>query len=135
MNDAAAQQWPSTKVRDWLLAVLRYALTLEQADRDAVLATARALDHCGGVAVSFSFFAKTSVELCDAIADNNDPNRSAILKRHLARIEDHRLRRAFEAAVDWTRVAKTVSKSGPYQCNELWKGLAPSPDSRPPKPL
>jgi hypothetical protein len=86
------------RVKNWLLAILRFAVTLEQADRNTVLAIAREMDRCGSPAGSFGFFDKTSTELCNAITDNDDPQRAAILRRHFRRIDDHRLRRTFEAA-------------------------------------
>jgi CBS domain-containing protein len=46
-----------------------------------------------------SFFRRTSNDVCKAIAALDDPRRTAILKRHLARIDDPALRRAFRAAV------------------------------------
>jgi hypothetical protein len=81
----------SKKLSDWLLSILRFAITLDQDDRATVFATAACLDRLGANSV-FSFFAKTSAKICNAIADKNDPDRAAILCDHLARIEDLRLR-------------------------------------------
>lgn len=122
MTEAAPPR-PNDNIRDWLLAVLRFAVTLEEADRAAVLSAAAAMDRCGSS--EFSFFVKTSTELCAAIADKNDPRRNAVIKRHIARIDDRRLRRAFEAAIDWMRAAKTVSRPDPYRRSDLWQGLTP----------
>ena len=99
MCDMAPQACRTRKVKEWLLAVLRFALTLEPADRTTVLAIAEEMDRFGSPAALFSFFVKTSIELCDAIADTNDPRRVTTLRRHLRRIDDHRLRRTFEAAI------------------------------------
>jgi hypothetical protein len=114
----------TNKARDWLLAILRFAVTLERNDRVAVLAMARELDRpgMGEAATTFAFFTRTSFEFCNAIADKNDPNRTAILWRHIARIEDHRLKRALEAAIDlgpeaMRAVPRTQSQS------DLWRGL------------
>jgi hypothetical protein len=84
-----------------LLAILRFAVTLEQTDRAAVLAMAEKMDQLGWYAnaTAFAFFIRTSTELCDAIADRDDPKRIAVFRRHLKRIEDRRLRRALEAAL------------------------------------
>ncbi len=99
MCDLAPQTWRTRKVREWLLAVLRFALTLEPADRTTVLAIAEEMDRSGSAAASFAFFIKTSIELCNAIADPNDPQRITTLSHHLRRIDDQRLRRTFEAAI------------------------------------
>jgi len=37
-----------------------------------------------------------------------DPTRAAILKKHIARIEEPRLRRAFQAAVELERESRTA---------------------------
>jgi hypothetical protein len=114
----------TNKARDWLLAILRFAVTLERNDRVAVLAMARELDRpgMGEAATTFAFFTRTSLEFCNAIADKNDPNRTAILLRHIARIEDHRLKRALEAAIDLGPEAMRALPRNPWQ-SDLWRGL------------
>ena len=69
--------------RDWLLTILHFAVTLERSDRATVLAMARELDRpgTGEVEMTFAFFVRTSFEFCNAIADKNDPNRIAVLRR------------------------------------------------------
>jgi hypothetical protein len=90
------------KVRDWLLAIVRFAVTLEPADRQTVLAIAQEMDGLGFLPgrASFSYFVRTSTSLCRAIADRDDPGRTAMLRRHLAAIGDRRLRRTTAAAID-----------------------------------
>jgi hypothetical protein len=105
MSDAAAQQeWHSKWVRHWLLAILRFAVTLEQADRAAALAVAEEMDRVGWRSEdqpTCKFFGRTSTELSSAIADDKeDPKTVAVLRLHLKRIDDHRLRRALEAAIE-----------------------------------
>ena len=130
MSDVVAQQeWRSKWVRHWLLAILRFAVTLEQADRAAALAVAEEMDRAGwrsDAQPSFNFFGKTSTELCSAIADKEDPKTVAVLRLHLKRIDDRRLRRALEAAIelgDFSAAARNVSKAKKYECRDLWKGL------------
>jgi hypothetical protein len=130
MSDAAAQQeWRNKWVRHWLLAILRFAVTLEQADRAAALAVAEELDRMGWRSEdqpTFEFFGKTSTELCNAIADIEDPKTAAILQLHLKRIDDRRLRRALEAAIelgDFTAAERNVSKAKKDERCGLWKGL------------
>jgi hypothetical protein len=94
--------WRAKKVKDWLLAILRFAVTLEQADKSAVLAIADEMDRSGFCVnkTAFTFFGRTSSALCRAIADQDDPQRLSVLRRHISRIDDHRLRRALAAAID-----------------------------------
>ncbi len=101
MNPAIACDWQTRRVRNWLLAILRFSLTLEPEDEAAAKAMADDIDRLGFVAKKseFSFFLRISSELCSAIADQEYPGRNDVLRRHLARIDDPRLRRAFLAAV------------------------------------
>ena len=129
MRDSSAQAECRTKeVRDWLLAILRYAVTLHDADRSAVLVIAEEIDKLGSHAEeppAFKFFRRTSIELCSAILDAQNSKKSAVLHLHLKRIDDCRLRRAFEAAIDEdtspaTNDADKMRKRG---AQDLWKGL------------
>ena len=59
-------------IDDWLLAVLRFAVTRDEADRSAVLVLAEAMDRSGASPArpsSFEFFRRSSIELCRAIVD------------------------------------------------------------------
>ena len=91
-----------------------------------VLAMARELDRpgMGEAEATFVFFTRTSFEFCNAIADKNDPNRIAVLRRQLARIDDPRLKRALEAAIDIRPAAMRAATAGRYRDGDLWKGLA-----------
>jgi hypothetical protein len=103
MSDLIArEERRAKKVGDWLLAILRFAVTLEQADRTTVLAIADEMDRSGFRVdnTAFAFFARTSTALCNAIANKDDPQRIAIFRRHLSKIDDRRLRRALAAAID-----------------------------------
>ena len=104
LREAAAQGERRTKqVREWLLAILRFAVTLEQTDRATLVAMAKELDRSGsrGDQTAFAFFVRTSTTFCNAVADKDDPKRVATLRHHLSRIDDHRLRRALEAAIEF----------------------------------
>jgi hypothetical protein len=129
MRDSSAQaECRTKKVRDWLLAILRYAVTLHDADRSTVLVIAEEIDKLGSHAEeppAFKFFRRTSIELCSAILDAQNSNKSAVLHLHLKRIDDCRLRRTFEAAIDEdtspaTSDADKMKKRG---AQDLWKGL------------
>ena len=129
MRDSSAQAECRTKtVRDWLLAILRYAVTLHDADRSAVLVIAEEIDKLGSHAEeppAFKFFRRTSIELCSAILDAQNSNKSAVLHLHLKRIDDCRLRRAFEAAIDEDTSSATsdADKMKKRGAQDLWKGL------------
>jgi hypothetical protein len=101
MDAATAYDWQTRRVKNWLLAVLRFSVTFEGEDRSDVMARADDIDRLGFVArkPEFSFFLRTSIELCDAIENLAYAGRHEVLRRHLARIDDPRLRRAFSAAV------------------------------------
>jgi hypothetical protein len=89
------------KIRNWLLALLRFAVTRESADRLAVLTAANELDVSAAKGPAAPrFFHRTSKEVCEAILAAGDEHSHAVLRRHVGRIDDPRLRRAFQAAVD-----------------------------------
>jgi hypothetical protein len=111
-------------LRAWQLAILRFAVTLDNADRLAVLMIAAELDGSGPKrddTPEFSFFRKTSADLCAAILRPNELT-SSVLRQYLARIDDDRLRRIFAAAME-TRQPKASSKPAKRD-NALWKGLS-----------
>jgi hypothetical protein len=105
MNHPTAQDAQSRKIRDWLLALLRFSITLEPGDRAAVMALADEMDRLGFAAKKpeFSFFLRTTSDVCNAVADWDQAGRKDILRQHLARIQDPRLRRAFLAVFDFER--------------------------------
>ena len=73
-------------MRAWHLAMLRYAVTLDNADRLAVLRIAREIDELyprqDGETREFEFFRRTSAELCAAILQPNE-RASAVLQQYL----------------------------------------------------
>jgi hypothetical protein len=83
------------KIRNWLLALLRFAVTRESPDRLAVLTAADDLDASGakGSAVP-RFFTRSSKEVCEAIMAPGDQCGHDVLRRHAERIDDPRLRTA-----------------------------------------
>jgi hypothetical protein len=121
----------SRTLRAWQLALLRFAVTLDNADRLAVLAIAGEidklnLDDCEKS--DFRFFRKTSAELCASISDPNEAG-SRCLRQYLMRIDDERLARSFAAATSCDRPEKDrpekplVNKSA-ARTDHLWRGLA-----------
>lgn len=118
--------WFAGTLRAWHLAMLRYAVTLDNADRLAVLRIAREIDGLHpqqDVGSRFEFFRRTSAELCAAILQPNE-RAPAILQHYLVRLDDVRLKRAFAAAIDAAQATVTPINRVARQRNELWKGLS-----------
>jgi hypothetical protein len=118
-------EWHARTLRAWQLAILRFAVTLDDADRLAILAIAHQID---GLAPKrdgrpdFNFFRRTSAELCAAILRPGELT-ATLLRQYLVRIDDDRLRRAFAAAVEVSQ-PKVSSVNKPIKRDdELWKGL------------
>lgn len=117
-------------LRAWQLAILRFAVTFDNADRLAVLMIAAELDGLGpgqgpgkDNRPEFSFFRKTSAELCTAILQPSELT-VPVLSQYLARIDDDRLKRTFAAAIK-TEQPKAPAVSKPAKRdNGLWKGLS-----------
>jgi hypothetical protein len=115
-------------LRAWHLAVLRFALTRDNADRLGVFAIANEIDRLGWqrhqAGEGFSFFRKTSTELCEAMLRQQEGD-DAVLGRHLAQIDDIRLRRALAAALDIQPRQPDLARKRPGPNQDLWKGLSP----------
>ena len=122
--------WLAGTLRAWHLAVLRYAVTLDNADRLAVLRIAREIDRLyprQEDSTEFEFFRRTSAELCAAILQPNERS-PTVLQQHLARLGDDRLKRAFAAAIDTNQPAVTQISRPARRRNDLWKGLSTRSD-------
>jgi hypothetical protein len=119
-------EWNARTLRAWQLAILRFAVTLDNADRLAVMAIANEIDRLGSQhdgKPDFNFFRRTSAELCAALLRPNELT-PAVLRQYLARIDDDRLRRVFAAAIE-TDELKVPSISKPFKRdNGLWRGLS-----------
>ena len=115
------QDWAARQVREWLLLLLRFAITTDPKDLSVTLALADEIDARGleWRPSAPSFFRRTSNDVCKAITALDDPKRTAILKRHLARIDDPALRRAFRAAVNFGERAASSQRNP----RNLWFGL------------
>src|SRR6267378_7667667 len=95
-------EWRAKTLRAWQLAILRFAVTLDNADRLAVIAIAGEIDRLGPQHESkpdFSFFRRTSAELCAAILTPNELT-PTVLPHYLARIDDKRLKHVFAATIE-----------------------------------
>jgi len=124
-NVSGVEEWHATTLRAWQLAILRFAVTLDQADRLALLAIAGEIDGLGPQYLGksdFGFFRRTSEALCTAMLQPNEFT-AAVLRQHLARIDDERLKPVFAAAVEIHQPTASVSRI--VKRNDgLWKGLS-----------
>jgi hypothetical protein len=120
------KEWHAKTLRAWQLAILRFAVTLDNADRLAVMAIASEIDRLGPEQdgkPDFGFFRRTSAELCAAILQPNELT-STVLRQYLARIDDDRLQRAFAAAIESDQPKASSVKKPFKRDNGLWKGLS-----------
>ena len=126
--ETGSYDWQHRKIREWLLLLLRFAITREPSDQSAALAVADELDSLGmrWRPAAPRFFLRTSGEVCEAILAVSDGNSDAILRNHVARIDDVRLRRTFSAAVGLQRTPESQqqkAKGKRPKDRDLWKGL------------
>ena len=124
-----SRDWRYRKVREWLLLLLRFAVTREATDQAAALALADQLDSLGlgRKPAKPGFFVKTNIEVSNAILALRDGENDTVLRTHLARIDDPRLKRAFRAAVGLHDASETRAGNGEDKRQkhpELWKGLS-----------
>jgi hypothetical protein len=126
MGLKASQQDANAKALwAWHLALLRFAVTLEASDKQAAWAIAAELDRLGSRdrdPTSFAFFRRTTQEFCAAVLEP-DGSTDAIVRRHLARIPDDRLKRALQAALEPAGQAIVESIKTERRNSDLWKGL------------
>jgi len=114
-------------LRAWHLAILRFALTRNNADRIGVLAIANEIDRLGRpprqVGAGFSFFHRESEELCAATLRQHKES-DVILNRHLARINDAHLRRTLAVALEAPPQKPDRARSRHRPNYALWRGLS-----------
>jgi hypothetical protein len=123
---ARTMAWFAGTLRAWHLAILRYAVTLDNADRLAMLRIAREIDGLNprsDGSADFEFFRRTSAELCAAITQPNERG-IALLQQYLTWIDDDRLKRTFAAAIDTSQPAAAPIRRPARSRNNLWKGLS-----------
>jgi hypothetical protein len=118
-----SRNWRADRIREWLLLLLRFAITRDPRDEAAAFAMADEIDALGlrWRPSAPSFFRRTSGEVCKAITALDDPRRATVLENHIARIDDPRLRRAFQAAVEIE--GRPLPASSRTKRRNLWTGL------------
>jgi hypothetical protein len=111
-------------VRAWHLAILRFAVTLDNADRLGVFAIAAEIDRLGSCNEKppFGFFRKTSTDLCASILRRNQ-TADATLQQYLAAIDDIRLRRVLAVAIMIELPETPAVKRRSRPEDKLWSGL------------
>ena len=100
-NSITQAEYHAKKVNDWLLALLRYAVTLHDADKFAVLLIAEEIDKLGSRtdAQRFNFFVE-QVRTLQHHCGQAEPKKERRLTPSPKRIDDGRLGRAFAAAIE-----------------------------------
>jgi hypothetical protein len=130
MDSQRSAEWCGRMVRSWHLAMLRFAVTRDNADRLGVLAIANEIDGLGRQSKEppeFRFFRDTSSKLCAAILQQDD-TAEAILRQNLLQIDDVRLKRALAAALG---IEQKTRETGPPKSNAaLWRGLPTRRDAQ-----
>jgi len=121
------RDWRERQIREWLLLLLRYAISHDAADQNAAFSFADELDSAGvwWRPRSPSFFRRTSQEVCAAIRSGATPT-NAILRKHIARIDNPRLKQAFAAAVGFQMASNLQQQSTQHRTRKraaLWRGL------------
>ena len=119
-------EWRAKTLRAWQLAILRFAVTLDNADRLAVMAIAGEIDRLGPPHDSkpdFSFFHRTSAELCAALLTPNELS-PTVLRQYLARIDDERLKHVFAATIEADQPKLSSIGKPLKRDNGLWRGLS-----------
>src|SRR5215510_9977399 len=122
MQQFGSQDWRAGRIREWLLLLLRFAITCDPEDQAAAFAVADEIDALGHQwrPSAPSFFRRTSSEICKMVIALDDPRRATILEKHIARIDDPRLRRAFQAVVDLERGSPPAPSK--KKRRDLWTG-------------
>ena len=126
-SNAPGMERHARTLRAWQLAILRFAVTLDNADRLAVMMIASEIDRLAPEQdgkPGFGFFRRTSAELCAAILQTGK-SAAALLRDYIAQIDDDRLKRAFEAAIEDDQPRAPAVSKPVKRRDGLWKGLSP----------
>src|SRR5262249_16622901 len=108
----------------WHLAILRFAMTRENAERLAVFAVANEIDGLGRQHANrtFEFFRKTSAKLSAAIL-SRDEAAEVLLRQYLAQVGDVQSRRTLGAALKIELPNQITEKRRSKATSSLWQGL------------
>jgi hypothetical protein len=123
------RQWSARdeqRIGEWQFLLLRFAITRDPIDQAAAETAAQPLDAAAPQRTpSFTYFARTTRDICNAIADPRDEHTELILQRFAARIEDGRLRAAFCACLELQDDAgrRARRRAAWRDRQDLWRGL------------
>lgn len=123
------RQWTARdeqRVREWQLALLRFAITRDAIDRAAAETAAQPLDSAAlQHAPSFTYFARVTRTVCKAIDDPRDEDAETILRRFVAQIGDRRLRAALCACLELHDLParRPRPRAAWRERQDLWRGL------------
>jgi hypothetical protein len=123
------RQWSARdeqRIGEWLFLLLRFVITRDAIDLAAAESVARPLDAAALEATpSFTYFARTTRDICKAIAGPRDERAELILQRFVTQIEDKRLRDAFCACLELRdRSARRPRPRAAWRDRQdLWRGL------------
>lgn len=113
-------------VQDWLFLMLRYVVSREIRDREAILELAAKMDTLGkdGEQEAFRFFRSYSERLCAAIAAPDTPGHRETLMAHARRIGQSPQQQAFLLICRLESRENVIPGAGrTSRRSELWKGL------------
>lgn len=117
-------EWQARSLRSWHLAILRFALTRDNADRLGMLAIANEIDRLGqreNERADFDFFMRTSTRLCEAILHPKEIGADTLLQQYLARIDEPELKRAVAAVLDLEHPEQASAKRRSKAYSALWR--------------
>lgn len=133
MSEQATAGRHAGLLRAWHLAILRFALTRDNADRVGLFVVANEIDRLGSqqhVRADFSFFRRKSTELSAAIVRRQQGD-DVILNLYLAQIDDARLLRALAAALEIPQPEPDLTRKRTRPGPDLWRGLPSRASSQP----
>jgi hypothetical protein len=117
---------PERKLQGWQLRVLCFVITRDPEDRSEALSCALELDTLGrGRSAAFSFFVRTTREVCDAVLASGHQRTDAILRRYASRIDDPQLRRAFRSAAGLPEIGRGRKCEVPKPASFIGSGAVP----------
>jgi hypothetical protein len=124
---SAAFDYVYDEIKRWQLAILRFAITLADTDRDTILAIASEMDRLGGdiSRPTFTYFTRTSTELCHAVVNATLLASRATLARYISQVDDARLKGALAVAFELEDGAAGHGLTDGNKVaneNELWRG-------------
>jgi hypothetical protein len=121
-------QWSARdeqRVREWLFLLLRFAITRDAIDGAAAETAAQPLDAAFQGTPSFSYFTRTTCDICKAIAEPRNEHNALILQKFVTRIEDRRFRDAFCACLELPddSAPRPRPRAAWRDRQDLWRGL------------